>query len=1040
MPVPLRTLLPLLAAVGASGLLAAGQPDQEEAVGFNRDIRPIMSDTCFHCHGFDAKSRKGGLRLDLREEALKAGKSGALAIVPGKPEESEVIKRIFTTDEDDLMPSKESHKVLTPRQKELFRRWIAQGAPYEPHWAYMPLKAPVVPALPAGGRNPIDAFIGAKLAEKKISPSAEAPREKLLRRASLDLIGLPPTPEETAAFLADASPDAYEKQVDRLLASPHFGERMAVWWLDVARYADTVGFHGDQNQRIFPYRDYVINAFNANKPFDQFTREQLAGDLLPDPTEEQLVASGYNRLNMMTREGGAQAKEYLAKYGAERVRSVSGAWLGSTFGCAECHDHKFDPIKTADFYSLQAFFADVKQWGVYADYGYTPEPELKGINNDSPFPPEIRTRSPYLAKRDQEARAELSGFYARLSKSILEDAARRADFAQWRENTRSFLAKHPTGWAYPAGSMPAKKAPSNAKKSGASKNASADAPADFTEDQPIVLAHATSKSEDHVVTLRPGPGYVAAVRMDIAKGALKPGMQATLALTFAVVDGKGKERKLSTQLADATHRRPRYANGADLTDINTSWSLRMPEEDVRAVWTLTNPAELRPGESLAVRVETSVALTFRLGVSPLTHDDPLKVAEPAQLAAFADAATTQHAVLAPAVAAYVLTRQPVREETAAIRSRVARIRSYRGGEAWSLVTQAVTPLTVRVLPRGNWQDQSGPVVLPSTPSFLPGLRRSTPEKRLTRLDLADWICSQENPITARTVMNRLWQQFFGAGLSAALDDLGSQGEPPTHPELLDWLALEFRDKGWDLKKMVRLLATSHTYRQSSSLRPELRETDPNNRLLASQNPRRIEAEFVRDNALFIAGLLRTQDIGGPSVRPYQPDGYYEPLQFPNRTYVASTDDEQWRRGVYMHWQRTFLHPMLVNFDAPARDECTALRNYSNTPQQALTLLNDPTFVEAARSLAARALAAPADERIDRAFRLALSRGPKPAERTALGKLLAEQTAYYAAHPADAEKLIKVGLSPTPPLPPAELAAWTNLCRVLLNSHEVITRY
>ncbi|MEY3548513.1 MAG: hypothetical protein RLZZ552_880, partial [Verrucomicrobiota bacterium] len=380
----------------AAGLTAADATN--EPVRFNRDIRPLMSDTCFHCHGFDPKSRKGGLRLDLREEALKAGKSGEIAIVPGKPEESEIIKRIFSTDAAEVMPEKEAHKTLTPAQKELFRRWVAEGAVYEPHWAYKPLEMPAIPPLPAGGKNPIDAFIGAKLAEKKIKPSPEATKERLLRRVSLDLTGLPPTPAETAAFLADKSPDAYEKQVDRLLASPRFGERMAVWWLDVARFADTVGYHGDQNQRIFPYRDYVIKAFNENKPFDVFTREQLAGDLLPNPTEEQLVASGYNRLNMMTREGGAQAKEYLAKYGAERVRSVSNAWLGSTFGCAECHDHKFDPIKSADFYTLQAFFADVKQWGVYADYSYTPEPELKGVGNDHPFYPEIRSKNAYLSK------------------------------------------------------------------------------------------------------------------------------------------------------------------------------------------------------------------------------------------------------------------------------------------------------------------------------------------------------------------------------------------------------------------------------------------------------------------------------------------------------------------------------------------------------------------------------------------------------------------------------------------------------------------
>jgi hypothetical protein len=358
-----------------------------------------------------------------------------------------------------------------------------------------------------------------------------------------------------------------------------------------------------------------------------------------------------------------------------------------------------------------------------------------------------------------------------------------------------------------------------------------------------------------------------------------------------------------------------------------------------------------------------------------------------------------------------------------------------------MVTLAAKPLTVRILPRGNFLDETGPVVLPSTPSFLPGLRTSTEQKRLTRLDLADWIASKDNPITARTVMNRLWQIFHGSGLSAGLDDLGSQGELPSHPELLEWLALEFRDKGWDVKKMTRLMVTSRTYRQSSSLRADLKELDPNNRLLASQNPRRLDAEFVRDNALFVAGLLNVADVGGPSVKPYQPEGYYEPMQFPNRTYVASKDSDQWRRGLYMHWQRMFLHPMLINFDAPSRDECTALRSYSNTPQQALTLLNDPTFVEAARAMAARLLALPAGgDRLGQGFRLAMGRDIKPAERPALEKLIGDQTTYYKANPAEAAKLIKVGFSQPPAGDPAELAAWTQACRVLLNSHEAITRY
>ena len=1037
-------VLSLAAPVLVAGLLGAAE--SADTVRFNRDIRPIMSDTCFHCHGFDPKSRKGGLRLDLREDALKAGKSGAIAIVPGKPDDSEVIKRLFTKDEDDVMPNKESHKTLTGAQKELFRRWVAQGAVYEPHWAYKPLEAPVVPALPVGGKNPIDAFVAAKLAAKKIQPSAEASKERLLRRASLDLTGLPPTPDETAAFIADASADAYEKQIDRLLASPRFGERMAVWWLDVARFADTVGFHGDQNQRIFPYRDYVIDAFNANKPFDVFTREQLAGDLLPNPTEEQLVASGYNRLNMMTREGGAQAKEYLAKYGAERVRSVSNAWLGSTFGCAECHDHKFDPIKSADFYSLQAFFADVKQWGVYADYNYTPEPELKGVGNDHPFYPEVRAKNAYRSKKDAEFRAELAKFY----EMTMSEQKNLTDFAAWQKEITAFLTEHPNGLLSPAGTFFLKAAPpvasakmtakAPAKKTdvkGVAKKPAAPIPAPtaFAAGAIIKMPKGVAKGEDFAITLNTGATRIASVRIDLPKGSIPVDSAANITARFGIVDAKGKERPVAFHLADATSRLPKYNSSVELTDINAGWSLKMPDADVHAVWLLDTPITTKADEKFVIHFESNAALTLKASISPLSSDEPMDATRHETLVSAKDTHLTPFNIRT-----YLNSRGTDRATTEKIRTMVTAIRSQYNGYAWSMVTQATKPLTVRVLPRGNFLDETGPVVLPTTPSFLPGLRTSTDEKRLTRLDLANWITSKDNPITARTVMNRLWQIFHGTGLSSGLDDIGSQGELPSHPELLEWLALEFRDKGWDVKKMVRLMVTSRTYRQSSSLRPELKEADPNNRLLASQNPRRLDAEFVRDNALFVAGLLNIGDVGGPSVKPYQPEGYYEPMQFPNRTYVASKDSDQWRRGLYMHWQRMYLHPMLINFDAPSRDECTALRSYSNTPQQALTLLNDPTFVEAARAMAARLLALPSGDRLNQGFRLAMGREIKAAERPALEKLIAEQTAYYKANPNDAAKLIKVGFSQSVANDPAELAAWTQACRVLLNSHEAITRY
>jgi hypothetical protein len=1044
-------LSPLLAAQSVSQPAAPTQP-----VSFNRDIRPIMSDICFHCHGFDAKSRKANMRLDIREEALKPAKSGMIPIVPGKPDESEIILRIMDTS--DPMPPEEAHKKLTAAQKDLFRRWVAEGAIYEPHWAYAALSKPAVPDLPTSGksairnpqsairnsaRNPIDAFIRATLAEKNIAPSPPAAPARLLRRLSLDLTGLPPSLDELNVFLAESirdSQSAIRNATERLLASPRHGERMAVWWLDVARFTDTVGFHGDQNQRIFPYRDYVIGAFNANKPFDQFTIEQLAGDLLPNPTTEQIVATGYNRLNMMTREGGAQPKEYLAKYGAERVRSVSAAWFGSTFGCAECHDHKFDPIKTKDFYELQSFFADVKQWGVYHDYVYTPNPELKGFSNDHPFPPEIEVKSPYLVARRQRLDAELAAHRSSI-RSELAEKSQAAAYSAWLAEARDFASRTPSGWRQPALTA--------VRMRGGKAVPGGEVP--VADDGTVRIEKPLARTESLQLTIGSTSGPIAALRVEIAgprtddeSDKLRAASD-SVRLAAVVHKPETKDRKLSFVFADATEKEPRYENGAEVLGIVTGWRFSREATARKPVgtWVLAEPLTLGADESLVLTVTGDMTPPLRIFTSPFAAADPRETASAGLMAALSAApdklSIAQRELLAET---WLLSTAADRTAYEGAHKLLARIRETRDGRAWSLITQPAEPITVRVLPRGNWQDESGPIVLPSTPSFLPGRRESTPEQRLTRLDLAKWIVSNDNPITARVVMNRMWAMFFGTGLSAAVDDLGSQGEWPSHPALLDWLASEFRDRNWDLRHMIRLIVTSASYQQSSSLRPELREIDPANRLLASQNPRRLEAEFVRDNALFIAGALNLRDIGGPSVKPYQPPGYYAALQFPDRDYLASDDDEQWRRGVYMHWQRTFLHPMLANFDAPARDECAAQRPGSNTPQQALTLLNDPTFVEAARLFAARVVAGGKNDeaRLRFAFRHALAREPAAKELKSLQQFLVTQREHYRADLPEAQKLLDVGNAPVPAGDPAELAAWTSVARVILNLQEVITRY
>jgi len=880
----------------------------------------------------------------------------------------------------------------------------------------------------------------------------------LIRRVSLDLTGLPPSVAEVNAFVKAWETEgdkAYEVLVDRLLRSPHYGERMAVWWLDVARFTDTVGFHGDQNQRIFPYRDYVIDAFATNKPFDQFTLEQLAGDLLPKPTPQQLVATGFNRLNMMTREGGAQAKEYLAKYGGERVRTVAGAWLGATFTCAECHDHKYDPITQKDFYALQAFFADVKQWGVYADYGYTPNPELKGWTNDHPFPPEIEVDSTYLKQRIDRLQKQRTHQLCDASEVLDTDAKAKTAYDAWLANARSFITDNPSGWVTPR--VDVKISPAAPAKGKGAKTAAKPA----AKAAPIAKAAekaAFAVQADGRVLFEPGPadntelhlalpaGNIAAVKIELltdAKhkgGILRDGAQTSALLKIAgTLQRKGaKAEALAFRHADADLKEPRYAGGDEIIGIQTGWKTSQSQwnKPHTALCWLDKPVKAAAGDVLTVKLEGNVAGCVRVSVSPLAPPS-LKGAA----AWYASLPKLLNHVEPQAREAYLTSTAWNPDALTNYKNLTREILECRDGKTHSMVTQRMEPLTIRVLARGNWQDESGEIVAPATPHYLPG-KTGTAENRLTRLDLAKWLCSQENPVTARAVTNRLWKQFFGNGLSGVLDDLGAQGEPPSHPELLDWLSVEFRDSGWDIRHVIKLMVMSATYRQDSSLRPELRDADPNNRLLASQNPRRLEAEFVRDNALSIAGILNL-DLGGPSAKPYQPADYYANLQFPNRDYVADTDDRQWRRGLYMHWQRTFLHPMLANFDAPNRDECICSRGVSNTPQQALTLLNDPSFVEAARVFAARLLReckTSDQDRIQHAYQIALGRLPKEKEMKSLLPFLASQRKQFSDGSSDATKLLHVGLQPLAVEDAKELAAWTSLARVVLNLHETITRY
>jgi hypothetical protein len=842
-----RRLVSLLAALIWLGSIRGGEPALPAKVDFNRDIRPIFADACYQCHGPDKGQRKAGLRLDTRAGIF--GKRSTVA--PGKPEESEIYRRLVADDTTERMPRAASNKTLTSRQIALVKRWIEQGAEYKGHWAYIQPTRPQVPAAAEAGfvRNPVDRFILARLKEVGLEHAPEADRITLIRRLSFDLIGLPPTRAEVDAFVADQSPAAYEKLVDRLLASPHYGERMAMYWLDLVRYADSIGYHSDNPMNVSPYRDHVIRVFNDNQPFDRFTVEQLAGDLLPGSTREQKIASAYNRLLQTTAEGGAQPKEYIAKYAADRVRNFATVWLGSTMGCCQCHDHKFDPFTMRDFYSLEAFFADVKEPAVGLREGGLPVP------------------SPAQAEESKRVDDELAVAKARFEAPSLEVALAQAAWERER-----FL---------------------------------------FRPGKPKAL-------DDSFVGPPELPSDVAAA-LAVAPDKRSPDQRKTIAVFY---------RSIAPALA---------------------------------------------------RVRTEVADLEK-------HQSELAKAIPK-----------------------------------------------------CIVTTADKPRTIRILPRGNWLDDTGEQVQPAVPKALPPLEG---KGRLTRLDLAHWIVARDNPLTTRVFVNRLWKLFFGQGLTKTLDDVGAQGDWPTHPEMLDWLAVEFFDRGWDVKHMVRLLVTSGAYRQASQPTARQKELDPYNRYLARQARFRLDAEMVRDNALAVSGLLNRQ-IGGVSVFPYQPTGYWAALNFPPREWHNDKGDKLYRRGMYTHWQRSFPHPSLLAFDAPSREECSVDRPRSNIPQQALVLLNDPTFVEAARAFAERIAKEGGDtpqQRATRAFAEILSRPPIPAEVHVLVELYERHRTEFAADRDSANKLLHTGDHPAPSAAdPVELAAWTSVARVLLNLHETVTR-
>ncbi len=1002
-------------------------------VDFNRDVRPVLSDNCFACHGPDAAKVKGGLRLDLRDAAVAPAKSGKKALVPGKPSESELVRRLHSTDPDDLMPPPETHKSLTAAQRDMLARWIEQGAEYQGHWAY---QRPVRPAAPTGP-DAIDHLVAQQLKAANVQPVPEASRRELARRLHLDLLGLPPNPHDVEAFVADPSPDAYPRLVERLLASPHFGERMAIAWLDVVRFADTIGYHSDNPRNIWPYRDYVIRAFNNNKRFDVFTREQLAGDLLPGAGTEQLVGSAFNRLLLTTEEGGAQPKDYEARYLTDRVRAVGSVWLGQTTGCAQCHDHKFDPISTRDFYALGAFFADVKE-------------TIIGRREDGMFVTDDRQAAELHRRREvlKGIQAIYDGPHPALAQAQ----------ASWEHQLAQAVAIEDR-WTR------LKPAAADSKEGATLK---------VLPDHAVLASGKKPDTDAYTLRFTNAPSRVAALRIEAlpddslpSKGSGRAG-NGNFVLTEVVarIERPGSApAPLPFSVARATHEQTLHAENnpyrawtaasvidGDAKGSGAGWAV-LPDvtKPQQLLLALKETAEVQPGDVLVVELQQRHGQgNHTLGKFRLST------------ASHADAVTLPGALPPPPELAEVL-RIPADKRDAAQRKRLTdafkkqapelastrnlladatkAVADYEATLPRCIVTERGEPRTVRVLPRGNWLIETGEVMEPTLPVAL-SAGYTKPQRKLNRLDLADWILAPENPLTTRVVMNRLWRQFFGVGLSKVLDDLGAQGEPPANPALLDWLACEFRDSGWDFKHMVRTIVNSTAYRRTSKAPRDLLTRDPENRLLARQGRWRIDAEIVRDNALAIAGLL-VPDVGGPSVRPYQPEGYWENLNFPQRGYDASAGPGQYRRGLYTWWQRSYVHPSMLAFDAPTREECAADRARSNIPQQALVLLNDPSYVEAAKAFAARILRhGPADDarRIRWAVREALAREATPAEVETLSRLLERQRADYRAQPEAARAFVSTGQwKPPADLQPADLAAWTDVARALLNLHETITR-
>jgi hypothetical protein len=956
-----RFALPLLF------LLPRARP--QARVDFERDIRPLLSDTCYTCHGPDPEKRKGGLRLDLREGAF-AEHGGRRAVVPGDPALSELYRRLTTADPDDRMPPAKSGRALSPAQVELLRRWIAEGASWSAHWAFVAPKRPT----PPGTGHPVDAFVRARLRREGLAPAPEADRATLLRRVALDLTGLPPTPEELDAWAAEP----YENVVDRLLASPRYGERMAARWLDAARYADTSGYQNDGPRDMWRWRDWVIDAFNANLPFDRFTVEQIAGDLLPDATLDQRIATGFNRNHRGNSEGGILPEEYQVEYVVDRVDTTATVWLGLTAGCARCHSHKYDPISQEEFYRLFAYFNTIPEHGRAIKIGNSP---------------------PYVQAPTPAQAAEL-----RRLEASLADAERR--FAALRPATPE--AWDDSGWTVTdglAGSFP-RPAPGFESK---------DAGKFGFFDKFTIAARVRPEGDGTILSRMDPQGREEGWHLQIEDGRVQVNFVKRWLDDAIRVETEARLEPGRWRHVAATYDGSRLASGVAVYVDGVPQKLKVHLDFLNQSFAVEHPFRVGAGRSPFPGGIEEVRLYARR----LSPDEAAWIAgqDPAGRRA----------------AAY-LERGAPEEVRTAHRGLVdlrRKVEAFREGLPTVMVMEEMKdPRETRVLVRGEY-NRPGKKVEPGVPAALHPLPAGAPANRL---GLARWLVDPANPLTARVIVNQWWQMYFGAGLVRTVEDFGAQGERPSHPELLDWLATELVRTGWDVKGLQRTIVTSATYRQSSRAAPELLERDPDNRLLARGPRFRLPAEMIRDQALAAGGLL-VERIGGPTVKPYQPEGLWKEIAS-DTEYEQAKGEGLWRRSLYTYWKRTVVPPTMSTFDAPGREACTVRQTRTNTPTQALALLNDVTYVEAARALAERML----KSGLALGFRRVLCRPPTASEEAVLARARDRELRRYRADPEAARRLISVGDSkPDPSLDPAELAAMTAVASLILNLDEAVTR-